>query len=72
MVSEQPTRKVVKAFKDAGWRQVRTEGSHSLYECSCDRHTFALPDGHRMISPGVVRKAGKALAECEGTDSEDV
>ncbi|MGY4769427.1 type II toxin-antitoxin system HicA family toxin [Kribbella sp. CWNU-51] len=66
MVSEQPTRRVVKAFKDAGWRRVRTEGSHSVYGCPCGQHVFTLPDGHRAISPGVVRKAGKALAECEG------
>lgn len=66
MVSEQPTRKVVKAFKGAGWRRVRTEGSHSVYECACGRYTFTLPDGDREISPGIVRKADKALAECEG------
>ena len=65
MVGEQPTRKVVKAFRDAGWRRVRTEGSHSLYECSCGQHAFVLPDGHRVISPGIVRKVDKALEECE-------
>jgi predicted RNA binding protein YcfA (HicA-like mRNA interferase family) len=66
MVSEQPTRKVVKAFRDAGWRRARTEGSHSVYECPCGQHAFTLPDGYREISPGVFRKAGRALAECEG------
>jgi predicted RNA binding protein YcfA (HicA-like mRNA interferase family) len=66
MVSAQPTRKVVKAFKDAGWRRVRTEGSHSVYGCRCGGHTFTLPDGHREISPGVFRRAIKALGECEG------
>jgi predicted RNA binding protein YcfA (HicA-like mRNA interferase family) len=64
MVSEQPARKIVKAFKSAGWRWVRTEGSHSLFKCACGQHTFVLPDGHRVISPGVVRKVDKALAEC--------
>lgn len=63
-----PTRKVVKAFKDAGWRRVRTEGSHSVYDCSCGLHSFSLPDGHRNISAGVVRKVNNALAECEGKD----
>jgi predicted RNA binding protein YcfA (HicA-like mRNA interferase family) len=66
MVSEQPTRKVVRAFKDAGWKRIRTEGSHSVYECSCGQHTFSLPDGHKEISSGVYRKACKALAECDG------
>ncbi|MEV8372240.1 type II toxin-antitoxin system HicA family toxin [Kribbella sp. NPDC056861] len=64
MVSEMPTRKVVKAFKDAGWKRVRTEGSHSVYECGCGQHSFSLPDGHRKISPGVVRKVDGALASC--------
>jgi predicted RNA binding protein YcfA (HicA-like mRNA interferase family) len=68
MVSELPTRKVVKAFKDAGWRRVRTVGSHSVYDCSCGHHSFSLPDGHRNISAGVVRKVNNALAECEGKD----
>jgi predicted RNA binding protein YcfA (HicA-like mRNA interferase family) len=68
MVSEQPTRKVVKAFKDAGWKRIRTEGSHGVYECSCGQHKFTLPDGHREISPGVFRKASKVLAECDGKD----
>lgn len=66
MVSGQPTRKVVKAFKDAGWRRTRTEGSHSLYEYSSGQHAFTLPDGHREISPGVMRQVGTAIAECEG------
>lgn len=65
MVSEQATRKVVKAFRDAGWRRVRTEGSHSVYECRCGQHVFTLPDGHTTISPGVVRKADKARAACD-------
>ncbi|MEU4195730.1 type II toxin-antitoxin system HicA family toxin [Kribbella sp. NPDC026611] len=72
MVSEQPARKVVKALKAAGWRLIRTEGSHSLYKCPCGQHTFMLPDGHRVISPGVVRKVGKALAECERWGDEDL
>ncbi|TWD79045.1 putative RNA binding protein YcfA (HicA-like mRNA interferase family) [Kribbella amoyensis] len=50
-----PTRKVVKAFKDAGWKRLRTVGSHSIYGCPCGDHSFSLPDGHREISPGVVR-----------------
>jgi predicted RNA binding protein YcfA (HicA-like mRNA interferase family) len=73
MVSELPTRKVVKAFKAAGWKSVRTEGSHSVYQCSCGQHSFSLPDGHRSISPGVVRKAFKALEQCEGENlNEDL
>ena len=64
MVSEQPTRKMVREFLDAGWTKARTRGSHSLWQCPADQHTFTLPDGHRTISPGVVDKARKALANC--------
>ncbi|ONI72410.1 hypothetical protein BWI15_20460 [Kribbella sp. ALI-6-A] len=65
MVSELPTRKVVKAFKDAGWTRGRTQGSHSVYDCPCGQHTFSLPDGHKTISPGVVRKVNDALTSCK-------
>lgn len=65
MVSEQPTRKMVKVFKKAGWSPVRTVGSHSVYQCSTGQHSFTLPDGHGTISAGVVRNAGKALDSCD-------
>ncbi len=66
MVSEEPTRKMVREFKDAGWAPLPGgDGSHTKYGCSCGSHTFSLPDGHRVISPGVVRKARKAIEECE-------
>lgn len=64
MVAEQPTRKMVQSFKGAGWFAGKTVGSHTKWHCPCSRHTFSLPDGHRSISPGVVRKAIKALSEC--------
>jgi predicted RNA binding protein YcfA (HicA-like mRNA interferase family) len=65
MVSEQPTRKMVREFKDAGWSPVRTVGSHTVYECATGEHSFSLPDGHKTISPGVVRKARQALTNCK-------
>ncbi|MDR6868465.1 putative RNA binding protein YcfA (HicA-like mRNA interferase family) [Microbacterium resistens] len=62
MVSEQPTRKVVRLLKDAGWSPIRTAGSHTTW-ASPTGATFTLPDGHRTISPGVYRKLLKALEE---------
>lgn len=62
MVSEQPTRKVVKQMRDAGWTPLRTVGSHTTWQ-SPTGATFTLPDGHRTISPGVYRKLLKALDE---------
>lgn len=65
MVSEQDTKKAVRAFLDAGWERVRTKGSHSAWVCGCGDHRFTLPDGHRTISAGVWAKALKALDACE-------
>lgn len=64
MVAEQPTRIMVRRFKDAEWTPGKTVGSHTKWHCPCGKHTFILPDGHRQISPGVVRKADQALDEC--------
>jgi predicted RNA binding protein YcfA (HicA-like mRNA interferase family) len=64
MVSEEPARKMVKELQKAGWSALRTDGSHTVYGCSCGQHRFSLPDGHRTISPGVVRKCRKAITDC--------
>jgi len=55
---------MVKEFKAAKWIALRTDGSHTMYECPSGHHHFTLPDGHKMISPGIVRNARKALASC--------
>jgi predicted RNA binding protein YcfA (HicA-like mRNA interferase family) len=56
---------MVKEFRDAGWVALRTDGSHTMYGCQTGIHGFALPDGHRSISAGVVRNARKAIAGCD-------
>lgn len=61
MVSEQPTRKVVRMLKDAGWSPVRTVGSHTTWQSPDGKRSVSVPDGHRSISPGVYRKILKAL-----------
>ncbi len=66
MISEQPSRKMVREMKAAGWMPVRTVGSHTVYKCSCGSHSFTLPDGHKTISAGVVRKCRSAIEECKG------
>lgn len=70
MVSEQPTRKVVRQFRDAGWSVVRTHGSHSTWKCPTGRHSETLPDGHKTISPGVYRKATDKLEACTCTKED--
>ncbi len=64
MATEQPTRKVVKEFCDAGWLPGRGDGSHTKWRCPASIHSFTLPDGHKKISPGVYRNAQKALEAC--------
>lgn len=72
MVSEKPSRVMVKMFKQAGWTALRTVGSHTMWGCPCARkHRFSLTDGHRTISAGVVSGALKALTECEKAQQED-
>jgi len=67
MITEQPTHQMVREFRSAGWTALRTDGSHTVYGCSCGKHQFSVPDGHRTISPGVVRKARKIITECKET-----
>jgi len=61
MVSEEPTRKVTKRLRDAGFAPVRTVGSHTVWQNGSVKVT--VPDGHRTISPGVVRQINKAIEE---------
>lgn len=63
MISEQPTRKMVKLLRQAGWIPARTVGSHTVWQSPDRRHSVSVPDGHRRISPGVVRKIMRALEE---------
>jgi len=67
MVSEQPTRTIVKRLKDAGFTRTRTAGSHSVWVHPSGVQVV-IPDGHRTISPGVVRQVDKAVAEAARKD----
>lgn len=62
MVSEQPTRKVQRELRDAGWTPIRTVGSHTTWQ-SPDGRKVTVPDGHRTISAGVYRQILKAMKE---------
>lgn len=61
MVKEQPTRKVVRQLRDAGFHAARTQGSHTVYQMGA--LSVTVPDGHRTVSPGVYRKVLKAIEE---------
>ena len=63
MVSQQPTRKVQKELRDAGFTADRTSGSHTIWVNGSV--SITVPDGHRMISPGVYRNIMKAIEEAK-------
>ncbi|MBN9225611.1 MAG: hypothetical protein ABS63_05660 [Microbacterium sp. SCN 70-27] len=61
MVSDQPTRRVQKQLRDAGFSAERTSGSHTVWVNGSI--SITVPDGHRTISPGVYRNILKAIKE---------
>ncbi len=44
---------------------VATKGSHPQWQCPSEIHSFTLPDGHTMISPGIVRGYQLAIKNCD-------
>lgn len=64
MVKEEPARLVIKRLKAAGFTRTSTDGSHSKWTHPTGTWV-AVPDSHRTISPGVVRKINKAIDESE-------
>ena len=62
MVSAEPTRKMVKLLRQAGWTPGKTVGSHTK-RYSPDGRTLSIPDGHKMTSPGLVRQIQKAIED---------
>jgi predicted RNA binding protein YcfA (HicA-like mRNA interferase family) len=56
---------VVKRLKAAGFERVSTDGRHSKWQHPSGVWV-PVPDSHRTISPGVVRKIDKAIEESEG------
>jgi predicted RNA binding protein YcfA (HicA-like mRNA interferase family) len=62
MIAEEPSRKIKKRLRDAGFVPERTQGSHTFW-VGPNGAAVAVPDGHRTISPGVVRKVNNAIAD---------
>lgn len=63
MTKATATRDVVKMLRKAGWVPRRTVGSHTMWKSADGTRGVTVPDGHRTISPGVVRKIQKAMKE---------
>lgn len=53
-------------LKDAGFTRVSTDGRHSKWAAHPSGPWVAVPDSHRTISPGVVRKINRAIEESKG------
>ena len=66
MVKEEPTRTVIKRLKAAGFTLTSTDGRHSKWTHPSGAWV-PVPDSHRTISPGVVRKINQAIIDCEET-----
>ena len=64
MVKEEPTRSVTKRLKEAGFTRTSTDGRHSRWTHPSGVWV-PVPDSHRTISPGVVRKINKAIEESQ-------
>ncbi|HWF26998.1 MAG TPA: type II toxin-antitoxin system HicA family toxin [Mycobacterium sp.] len=65
VVKDEPARQITKRLRAAGFIRISTDGRHSKW-----RHPSGVwvpvPESHRMISAGVVRKIDKAIEESEG------
>ncbi|HCA51722.1 MAG TPA: hypothetical protein DEP24_01515 [Mycobacterium sp.] len=60
MVTEEPTRSVVRRLRKAGFARISTDGRHSKW-AHPSGVWVAVPESHRMISPGVVRKINQTI-----------
>lgn len=72
MISEQPTRKIHKELKEAGWSFARAgRGSHSIWQCTTGQHKTVVPDGYRTITAGVVRTIRHAIDSCTCQEGQE-
>ena len=62
MVKEEATRSTIKRLKEAGFVRTSTDGRHSKWSHPSGAWV-PVPDSHRTISPGVVRKINKAIED---------
>ncbi|MBX7435604.1 type II toxin-antitoxin system HicA family toxin [Mycobacterium sp. Y57] len=60
---EQPTRKIVKQLKAAGFTETQGKGSHTKW--THPSGATVVPTGHRTISPGVVRQVNQAIEDSQ-------
>lgn len=64
VVKEEPTRTVTKLLRKAGFSPTAAAGSHTKWMHPLGP-SVSIADGHRTISPGVVRQVNNVIAEAE-------
>jgi len=67
--SDQKTRDVQTELRAAGFIPGRSDGSHTWWKHPCGLGV-SLPDGHRVISPGVYRTIQKAITAATERSSQ--
>jgi predicted RNA binding protein YcfA (HicA-like mRNA interferase family) len=65
VVADRKTRDVLKDLRAAGFEPVRSDGSHTWWK-GPQGLGIAVPDGHRVVSAGVVRKVAAVIAKSKG------
>jgi predicted RNA binding protein YcfA (HicA-like mRNA interferase family) len=70
VVKEEPTRKITKRLKAAGFTRSDAEGRHGKWTHPSGAHV-SIPDGHRTISPGVVHQVNNAIAAAIESADDD-
>jgi len=70
VVKEEPTRKITKRLKAAGFTRTDAEGSHGKGTHPSGAQV-SIPDGHRTISPGVVRQVNNAITAATKAADDD-
>jgi predicted RNA binding protein YcfA (HicA-like mRNA interferase family) len=68
LTAAESSRSVVRRLKKAGFIAARRRGSHTVYENG--EVSVAVPDGHRTISPGVVRQVDKSIEAVRRRDDQ--
>ncbi|HEX5018981.1 MAG TPA: type II toxin-antitoxin system HicA family toxin [Actinomycetes bacterium] len=58
-------RDLARAMRKAGFRLLRDQGDHAVYQCPCGKHRAAVPR-HATVSAGVVGQISKTACMTKG------
>jgi predicted RNA binding protein YcfA (HicA-like mRNA interferase family) len=61
LVSDEPSRSVVKRLRNVGFVKSDGKGSHTKWSHQASGAHVVVATGHRMISAGVVNQVNKAI-----------